>query len=58
MESDQRFDYSVLGDTANTATRLEGQCKDLGVPIVIGATAAAQVRDVIGLRALGSITLR
>jgi len=40
MGSDQRFDYSVLGDTVNLASRLEGQSKPYGVRIVIGETTA------------------
>lgn len=45
MGSDQRFDYSVLGDTVNLAARLEGQSKSYGVDIVLGATTNALVPD-------------
>ena len=45
MGSNLRFDYSVLGDTVNLASRLEGQSKFYGVKIVLGAATAAAVRD-------------
>jgi len=42
MGSDQRFDYSVLGDDVNLASRLEGQSKTYGVNIVIGRNTYEQ----------------
>jgi adenylate cyclase len=45
MGSDQRFDYTCLGDGVNLASRLEGQSKPYGVKIVLGSLTAEQVKD-------------
>jgi adenylate cyclase len=45
MGSDQRFDYTCLGDGVNLASRLEGQSKPYGVKIIIGPKTADAVLD-------------
>ena len=45
MGSDFRFNYSVLGDTVNVASRLEARTKDYRIPVVIGAQTEQQARD-------------
>ncbi|MGH6916660.1 MAG: adenylate/guanylate cyclase domain-containing protein, partial [Geminicoccaceae bacterium] len=50
LGSEQRFNYSVLGDPVNVASRLEGQSKTYGVEIVVGDTTMAVASDLAGLR--------
>ena len=58
MGSNLRFNYSVLGDCVNLASRLEGQTKSYDVPIIIGSKTAQAARGKFALLELDYITVK
>jgi adenylate cyclase len=58
MGSDLRFDYSVLGDTVNLASRLEGQSKTYGVKIILGDATAAAVKEAFAVIELDLLVVK
>ncbi len=54
----ERSDYTAMGDTVNTASRMESLCKEFGVDAVVSSDLAAQLDGTLTVRPLGDATVK